>query len=68
MGNKKETDATFRVDGEGCQWLRTGDVAMVRKPPKEYEHYWILDRIKEMIKHKVRSGGNPLISTDTELK
>ncbi len=58
MGNKKETEATFIVDSDGSRWLRTGDVAMVRKSPKGYEHYWILDRIKEMIKHKVSNSSH----------
>ena len=52
LDNDKETEATFVID-DG-RWLRTGDVVMVQKSPKGYEHYWILDRIKEMIKVKVR--------------
>ena len=54
LGNGKETEATFVLDSEGGRWLRTGDIVMVRQSPKGYEHYWVLDRIKEMIKSKVR--------------
>lgn len=35
-------------------WLRTGDEAVVRKSPQGEDHIFIVDRIKELIKVKVR--------------
>lgn len=35
-------------------WVKTGDEAIIRKSPKGNEHVWIVDRIKELIKYKVR--------------
>jgi acyl-CoA synthetase (AMP-forming)/AMP-acid ligase II len=35
-------------------WMRTGDEAVVRLSPKGFEHIFIIDRIKELIKVKVR--------------
>ena len=35
-------------------WVRTGDEAVVRVGPKGTEHVFIVDRIKELIKVKVR--------------
>lgn len=55
LNNPKATEETF-VDG----YLRTGDEAVVRKHPKSgHEHVFIVDRLKELIKVKVRvaSGG-----------
>ena len=48
LKNDKANRETFQ-DG----WLRTGDEAIIRKSPKGYEHVWIVDRIKELIKVKV---------------
>lgn len=48
LKNDKANKETF-VDG----WVRTGDEAVVRKSPKGYEHIFIVDRIKELIKVKV---------------
>ncbi|KAG8525808.1 uncharacterized protein KY384_000568 [Bacidia gigantensis] len=47
LNNDKANQETF-VDG----WVRTGDEAVVRKSPKGYEHIFIVDRIKELIKVK----------------
>ncbi|MCJ1410849.1 hypothetical protein MMC19_004935 [Ptychographa xylographoides] len=47
LKNDKANRETFQ-DG----WLRTGDEAIIRKSPKGYEHVWIVDRIKELIKVK----------------
>ncbi|KAI5308704.1 hypothetical protein KEM55_005067, partial [Ascosphaera atra] len=47
LNNAKATEETFQ-DG----WMRTGDVAVVRKSPAGYEHYFIVDRLKELIKVK----------------
>ena len=49
LNNEKATKETF-VDG----FMKTGDEALVRKSPKGYEHVFIVDRIKELIKVKVR--------------
>lgn len=49
LNNEKATKESF-IDG----WLRTGDEAMIRLSPNKTEHVWIVDRIKELIKVKVR--------------
>lgn len=49
LNNEKATKETFE-DG----WMRTGDEAVVRVGPKGTEHIFIVDRIKELIKVKVR--------------
>ena len=50
LNNEAANKETFQ-DG----WMRTGDEAVVRKSPKGTEHIWIVDRIKELIKVKVRN-------------
>lgn len=50
LNNDKANLETF-VDG----WMFTGDEAVVRKSPAGHEHFFIVDRIKEMIKVKVCS-------------
>lgn len=50
MDNDKANKETFQ-DG----WMRTGDEAIVRKSPKGNEHIFIVDRIKELIKVKVKN-------------
>ena len=47
LNNEKANKETFQ-DG----WMRTGDEAVVRVSPKGYEHVFIVDRIKELIKVK----------------
>ena len=49
LNNEVANKETF-LDG----WMRTGDEALIRKSPKGNEHVWIVDRIKELIKVKVR--------------
>ena len=49
LNNEAATKETFQ-DG----WVRTGDEAVVRVGPKGTEHVFIVDRIKELIKVKVR--------------
>jgi long-subunit acyl-CoA synthetase (AMP-forming) len=49
LNNDQANAETFQ-DG----WMRTGDEAVVRKSPKGNEHIFIVDRIKELIKVKVR--------------
>lgn len=49
LNNEKATKETFENG-----WMRTGDEAVVRKGPNGTEHVYIVDRIKELIKVKVR--------------
>lgn len=49
LNNEQANRETFQ-DG----WMRTGDEAVVKKAPSGNEHIWIVDRIKELIKVKVR--------------
>lgn len=51
LNNDKATKETFQ-DG----WMFTGDEAVIRKSPNGNEHVFIVDRIKELIKVKVRSS------------
>jgi acyl-CoA synthetase (AMP-forming)/AMP-acid ligase II len=53
LNRKEATEETFVTDKDG-RWMRTGDEAIVKKSPKGYEHIFITDRIKELIKVKVR--------------
>ncbi|KAJ9645814.1 hypothetical protein H2199_002855 [Coniosporium tulheliwenetii] len=46
--NKPEADKETFQDG----WMRTGDEAVIRVAPSGYEHVFIVDRIKELIKVK----------------
>jgi acyl-CoA synthetase (AMP-forming)/AMP-acid ligase II len=46
----KETKEMWTYDNEGKQWLHTGDEVEVRLSKKCQEHFWIVDRIKELIK------------------
>ncbi len=49
LNNDQANRETFQ-DG----WMRTGDEAVVRKGPNGNDHFFIVDRIKELIKVKVR--------------
>ena len=49
LNNDAANKETFQ-DG----WMRTGDEAVIRKGPRGTEHVWIVDRIKELVKVKVR--------------
>jgi len=53
LNNEKATAETFIWDEDG-QWLKTGDEVIVTKAPSGYEHITIVDRLKELIKVKVR--------------
>jgi long-subunit acyl-CoA synthetase (AMP-forming) len=53
LNNEKATAETFVWDQDG-RWCRTGDEVIVRKSPSGSEHIFIVDRIKELIKVKVR--------------
>ena len=46
LNDKKSTDECYLEDG----WLRTGDEAVVRLSPAGVEHFFIVDRLKELIK------------------
>lgn len=55
LKNEKATMETF-VDMPEGRFMRTGDEVEVRVSPKGNEHIWVVDRIKELIKVKVRLG------------
>jgi acyl-CoA synthetase (AMP-forming)/AMP-acid ligase II len=54
LNNERATAEAF-VHDENGRWLRTGDVAVVSKTKEGVEHLSIVDRIKELIKTKVRT-------------
>ncbi|KAJ3543629.1 hypothetical protein NM208_g3472 [Fusarium decemcellulare] len=51
LNNEKATAETFFWDEDG-RWIKTGDEAIVCTSPQGYEHFVIVDRIKELIKVK----------------
>ncbi|KAL2209210.1 AMP-binding enzyme [Sarocladium strictum] len=51
LNNEKANAETFVWDEDG-RWLKTGDEVLVRKAPSGTEHFFIVDRIKELIKVK----------------
>jgi acyl-CoA synthetase (AMP-forming)/AMP-acid ligase II len=53
LKNDKANTETFVEDHDG-RFMRTGDEAVFRVSPNGNEHIWIVDRIKELIKVKVR--------------
>ncbi|KAK8024107.1 4-coumarate- ligase [Apiospora rasikravindrae] len=53
LNNERATAEAFVWDEDG-RWIRTGDVAVVRRSKAGHEHFAIVDRIKELIKVKVR--------------
>jgi acyl-CoA synthetase (AMP-forming)/AMP-acid ligase II len=53
LNNAKATAETFVHDEVG-RWIRTGDEAIFELAPSGNEHLVIVDRIKELIKVKVR--------------
>lgn len=50
LGYHNKPDATKETFQDG--WMRTGDEAVIKKSPAGYEHVFIVDRIKELIKVK----------------
>lgn len=52
LHNEKANAETF-VHRDDGRWLRTGDEVLVRKSPRGNDHFFIVDRIKELIKVKV---------------
>lgn len=55
FNNPKATSETFFTDKDG-RWIRTGDEVLVRKAPSGNEHFVVVDRVKELIKVKVRKS------------
>ena len=53
LDNEKATKETFTEEG----WLRTGDLVEFRKSDGGHEHLFIVDRVKELIKVRVRVDG-----------
>ncbi|KAJ3534109.1 hypothetical protein NM208_g7686 [Fusarium decemcellulare] len=51
LNNERASAETF-VWHEDGRWLRTGDEVLVRKSPLGWEHFVVVDRIKELIKVK----------------
>ncbi|KAF4496960.1 4-coumarate-- ligase-like 7 [Fusarium agapanthi] len=51
LHNEKANAETF-VHRDDGRWLRTGDEVLVRKSPRGNDHFFIVDRIKELIKVK----------------
>ncbi|KAG4283490.1 hypothetical protein FPRO06_07869 [Fusarium proliferatum] len=51
LHNEKTNAETFVHRNDG-RWLRTGDEVLVRKSPRGNDHFFIVDRIKELIKVK----------------
>jgi acyl-CoA synthetase (AMP-forming)/AMP-acid ligase II len=52
MGYLHRDEATKETFRDG--WLHTGDEVVIRQSPNGFEHIWITDRLKEMIKVKVK--------------
>lgn len=50
VGDDESNKNTFDEKG----WLKSGDIGVFRKSPNGYAHLFILERIKDMIKVKVR--------------
>jgi acyl-CoA synthetase (AMP-forming)/AMP-acid ligase II len=53
LNNEQATNEAYFWDDDG-RWIRTGDEVIVTKGPSGYEHLVIVDRLKELIKVKVR--------------
>lgn len=53
LNNEKANAETF-VHHEDGRWLRSGDEVLVRNSASGNEHFVVVDRIKELIKVKVR--------------
>lgn len=52
LNNERANSEAFIWDEDG-RWLRTGDEVIMRKSAAGYDHLFIVDRIKELIKVKV---------------
>lgn len=53
LNNEQATNEAFIWDEDG-RWMRTGDEVIVTKSPLGNEHFTVVDRLKELIKVKVR--------------
>lgn len=53
LNNEMATSEAFVWDEDG-RWMKTGDEVIVTMSPKGHEHIAVVDRIKELIKVKVR--------------
>jgi long-subunit acyl-CoA synthetase (AMP-forming) len=53
----EETNKSYTYDDKGRRWIHTGDEVVVCLSEKGQEHYWIVDRIKELIKVYSHSTG-----------
>ncbi|RDA94327.1 hypothetical protein CP533_3778 [Ophiocordyceps camponoti-saundersi (nom. inval.)] len=51
LHNERANAETFLYDEDG-RWLRTGDEVLVRKSSNGHDHFFVTDRIKELIKVK----------------
>lgn len=60
LNNEKANAETFVHHKDG-RWLRTGDEVLVRKAPSGNDHWFIVDRIKELIKVKVLASIPPFL-------
>lgn len=58
LNNEAATAEAYIWDEDG-RWLRTGDEVIVTKSDNGYEHITIVDRLKELIKVKVRTTPFP---------
>lgn len=58
LNNEKANRESFVIGDDGRRYMRTGDEALIRKSAEGNEHVYIVDRIKELIKVKVRSIEN----------
>lgn len=53
LNNDAATHETF-IDTPQGRFIRTGDEVQIRLSPNGHEHIWVVDRLKELIKVKVR--------------
>ncbi|KAM4064980.1 AMP-binding enzyme [Hirsutella rhossiliensis] len=61
LNNEQANAETFVWDEDG-RWLKTGDELLVRKSSQGHEHFFVTDRIKELIKVK----GNQVAPAELE--
>ncbi|KUL82519.1 hypothetical protein ZTR_10640 [Talaromyces verruculosus] len=55
LNNEMANKETFVTDDDGDTWMRTGDEVVFKKSPRGHDHVFVVDRIKELIKVKVRT-------------
>lgn len=67
LNNDSATRETFH-DLPGGRYIRTGDEVEIRCSPKGNEHLWIVDRIKELIKVKVRRSKSQTANNANEFR